>query len=90
MRRAARSTGGARRRFRWVRGYVTRRVGTAHPAFVVYKDPNEVGHVLGLNHVNDTNRLMTGGGTANITNPPPDLVESERQTMENSALTQNC
>lgn len=51
---------------------------------------HEVGHVLGLPHVNDNNRLMTGNGTGNITNPPPDLIESERQTMENSALTQNC
>jgi hypothetical protein len=51
---------------------------------------HEVGHVLGLNHVNDNNRLMTGNGTGNITNPPPDLVNTERQTMENSVLTQNC
>jgi hypothetical protein len=33
---------------------------------------HEIGHVLGLRHVSDTDRLMTGGGTANITNPPPD------------------
>ena len=51
---------------------------------------HEVGHVLGLVHVNDNNRLMTGNGTGNITNPPPDLVESERQTMENSPLTETC
>jgi hypothetical protein len=43
--------------------------------------------VLGLAHVNDNDRLMTGNGTANITNPPPDLVASERTTMEGSALT---
>jgi hypothetical protein len=51
---------------------------------------HEVGHVLGLNHVNDNNRLMTGNGTANITNPPPDLVDFEIQTMDTSALTVNC
>jgi hypothetical protein len=51
---------------------------------------HEVGHVLGLSHVNNNDRLMTGNGTANITNPPPDLIESERQTMEGSAQTQNC
>ena len=51
---------------------------------------HETGHDLGLNHVNDNNRLMTGNGTANITNPPPDLIESERQTMEGSALTVTC
>jgi uncharacterized protein with LGFP repeats len=48
---------------------------------------HEVGHVLGLNHVNDNNRLMTGNGTANITNPPPDLIASEITTMRNSNLT---
>jgi hypothetical protein len=51
---------------------------------------HEVGHVLGLSHVTDTNRLMTGGGTAGITNPPPDLVESERVNMEDSTFTQTC
>jgi hypothetical protein len=51
---------------------------------------HEVGHVLDLDHVNDTNRLMTGGGTNLITNPPPDLVESERRTMERSQLTHTC
>lgn len=48
---------------------------------------HEVGHVLNLWHVNDTNRLMTGGGTWGITNPPPDLVSSEITTMRASALT---
>ncbi len=51
---------------------------------------HEVGHVLGLNHINDNDRLMTENGTANITNPPPDLVNSEIQTMQSSALTANC
>jgi hypothetical protein len=50
---------------------------------------HEIGHVLGLAHVNDNNRLMTGNGTDNITNPPPDIVAAERQTMDNSAFTQN-
>ena len=40
---------------------------------------HEVGHVLGLLHVDNNNRLMTGNGTANITNPPPDLI-SERES----------
>jgi hypothetical protein len=48
---------------------------------------HEVGHVLGLFHVNNNDRLMTGNGTSNITNPPPDLVASEVTTMTNSALT---
>ncbi len=51
---------------------------------------HEVGHVLGLNHVNDNNRLMTGNGTANITNPPPDIVGTESTTMDNSVLTITC
>jgi hypothetical protein len=50
---------------------------------------HEIGHVLGLFHVNDNNRLMTGNGTANITNPPPDLINSEITTMRNSNLTVN-
>lgn len=50
---------------------------------------HEHGHVLGLSHVNDNNRLMTGNGTANITNPPPDLVGTECTTMQNSAITVN-
>jgi Repeat of unknown function (DUF346) len=50
---------------------------------------HEVGHVLGLFHVNNNDRLMTGNGTANITNPPPDLVASEVTTMLNSPLTQD-
>ena len=50
---------------------------------------HEVGHVLGLSHVNDNDRLMTGNGTGNITNPPPDLIGSETTTMLDSALTQD-
>jgi hypothetical protein len=48
---------------------------------------HEVGHVLGLLHVNDNNRLMTGGGTSNITNPPPDLISTEVNTMRASTLS---
>jgi hypothetical protein len=38
---------------------------------------HEIGHVLDLIHVNYNDLLMTGNGTANITDPPPDLVASE-------------
>jgi hypothetical protein len=48
---------------------------------------HEVGHVLGLSHVNDNNRLMTENGTGNITNLPPDLTASEATTMYASELT---
>jgi hypothetical protein len=48
---------------------------------------HEVGHVLGLGHVDDNDRLMTGNGTFNITNPPPDLIASEASRMQSSALT---
>jgi hypothetical protein len=48
---------------------------------------HEVGHVLGLVHVSDNNRLMTGLGTDNITNPPPDLISSEINTMIASPFT---
>lgn len=50
---------------------------------------HEIGHVLGLVHVTDNDRLMTGNGTNNITNPPPDLVASEITTMRSSPLTIN-
>jgi Polyglycine hydrolase-like, structural repeat len=50
---------------------------------------HEVGHVLGLSHVNNNDQLMTGNGTGNITNPPPDLVAGEVTTMLNSAFTQD-
>lgn len=48
---------------------------------------HEVGHVLGLRHVDNNDRLMTGNGTANITNPPPDLISSEIATMTASAFS---
>jgi hypothetical protein len=51
---------------------------------------HEVGHVLGLAHVANNDRLMTGLGTNNITNPPPDLIATEVQTMTASALTVPC
>jgi hypothetical protein len=48
---------------------------------------HEVGHVLGLRHVaNERDRLMTAGGTAGLTNPPPDLVVPECATMAVSPL----
>ncbi|RZI53804.1 MAG: hypothetical protein EOP16_00940 [Pseudonocardia sp.] len=62
---------------------------------------HEVGHVLGLRHVDDPpppdssappallDRLMTGRGTANITNPPPDVIATERLTLRGSRLTHN-
>jgi hypothetical protein len=53
---------------------------------------HEMGHVLGLPHCDSDgarlfDRLMTGGGTANITNPPPDLIASEVQTMRDSSFS---
>jgi len=51
---------------------------------------HEVGHVLDLRHVDDNNRLMTGNGTGQITNPPPDLVASEASTMQTSPATTPC
>jgi hypothetical protein len=45
---------------------------------------HEIGHVLGLYHVMDLHRLMTGQGTANIVDPPPDLLPMEVATMLSS------
>ncbi|HEX7344877.1 MAG TPA: zinc-dependent metalloprotease family protein [bacterium] len=53
----------------------------------VWTMAHEVGHVLSLIHVSDNNRLMTDGGTANIINPPPDLVSTEVNAMRASTLT---
>jgi hypothetical protein len=49
---------------------------------------HEVGHVLGLSHVNNTDRLMNPD--TGWTNVPPDLVQTEFQTMLNSGLTIAC
>jgi hypothetical protein len=49
---------------------------------------HECGHVLGLFHVTDSHRLMYGGGTWGITNPPPILIQSEVDTMIASPFTQ--
>jgi hypothetical protein len=56
---------------------------------------HEIGHVLGLPHCDtggpcQLDRLMTGCGTANITNPPPDLIADEVGTMQGSTLTVGC
>lgn len=48
---------------------------------------HEIGHVLGLDHVGPTDRLMMGGGTWNITNPPPEFSPDEVRTMRNHELT---
>jgi hypothetical protein len=37
--------------------------------------------------VTPTDRLMMGSGTWNITNPPPDLIQTEVATMIGSQLT---
>ncbi len=48
---------------------------------------HEVGHVLGLSHVNDNTRLMTGNGTGNITVAVPVLTAAESSTMNSSSLS---
>jgi hypothetical protein len=45
---------------------------------------HEVGHVLSLRHVDNNDRLMTGNGTFNITNPPPDITANEGVKMGKS------
>ena len=48
---------------------------------------HEISHVLDLIHVNNNDLLITGNGTTNITNPPPELVASEVATMQATVLT---
>jgi hypothetical protein len=56
---------------------------------------HELGHVFGLPHVPGENcsapgyqpvRLMTGCGTSRIVSPPPDITQSEANTVKSSAL----
>jgi hypothetical protein len=49
---------------------------------------HEVGHVLGLGHVNNTNRLMNPD--TGWTNLPPDLDQGEANWMDGSNLTKTC
>lgn len=48
---------------------------------------HEVGHNLTLRHVTGSDRLMTGGGTGNITNAPPDIAPGEANTIKAQLLT---
>jgi hypothetical protein len=56
---------------------------------------HELGHLLGLIHCDELgsrlrDRLMTGGGTSRITNPPPDLISSEVEQILGSSLLVEC
>jgi len=60
---------------------------------------HELTHVVGDNAhcdgdpscaVNDTDNLMYGGGTWNITNPPPDLTSSQRTRIINDPDMEKC
>src|SRR5829696_1027098 len=45
---------------------------------------HEVGHVLCLRHIEDSDNLMTDGGTDNLTNPPADLTAEQIATMQDA------
>lgn len=50
-----------------------------------YTMAHEIGHVLGLAHVNDTSNLMNNG-TAAITTHPPNLTTAQLNTIRGSQL----
>lgn len=47
---------------------------------------HELGHVLGLEHVDDTRRLMIGPTTTRLTRFPPELVQAEIEVIRRSPL----
>src|SRR5215218_3930930 len=51
---------------------------------------HEVGHVLCLAHVEDSDNLMTGAGTDNLTNPPADLTAEQIATMQEAPSAIDC
>jgi hypothetical protein len=50
---------------------------------------HEVGHLLGLRHVSDRNRLMTPR-TSRIDDPPPVLTEEEGAIIRASPMVRDC
>jgi hypothetical protein len=51
---------------------------------------HEIGHVLGLGHTDDSDNLMYGDGTDDITDAPPELTPQQVQTMQGSSLVRPC
>jgi hypothetical protein len=51
---------------------------------------HEVGHVLCLVHVDDSDNLMTGAGTDKLTNPPADLTAEQIATMQQAPSAIDC
>ena len=49
-----------------------------------YTMAHEIGHVLGLGHVNNTSNLMHGNGTAAINTHPPNLTNAQLNTIRGS------
>jgi hypothetical protein len=65
--------------------------GNSSPSRTQWTFAHELIHIVGDNgHEDDTDNLMYGSGTNNITNPPPDLTDSQCEDIEADEDVEHC